>query len=188
MAPEKERCVLKILVVDDFELFRRIMCSKLQSRGGFHITQASDGFEAVQKAEDLQPDLILLDIGLPKLDGIEVARRVGKVAPLAKILFLSVESDPDVIKVALGLGALGYIHKSRIERDLLPAIHAAVAGEPFVTFDLAGAQPDTQHYLARFTVKPTPVRSGKSGAHKVGKTAWYSKHLQKRERQVQTYL
>ena len=87
------------------------MCSKLQSRGGFHITQASDGFEAVQKAADLQPDLILLDIGLPKLNGIEVARRVGKVAPLAKILFLTVESDPDVIKEALGVGALGYIHK-----------------------------------------------------------------------------
>lgn len=115
------------------------MCSKLQSIDGVHITQASDGLEAVQKAEDLQPDLMLLDIGLPKLDGIEVARRMGKVAPLAKILFVSVESDADVIKEALGL-ALGYIHKSRVDRDLLPAIHAAVAGELFASLDLASAQ------------------------------------------------
>ena len=108
----------------------------MQSRAEFHITQASDGFEAVRKAEELQPDLILLDIGLPKLDGIEVARRIRKVVPLAKILFLSVNSDPDVIREALGLGALGYIYKPRVERDLLPAIQAAVEGKQFVSFDL----------------------------------------------------
>lgn len=124
---------LKLLVVEDSDLFRQFIGSKLQSRADFHVTEASDGFEAVQKAENLQPDLILLDIGLPELDGIEVARRIGKVAPRSKILFLTVESDPDVIQEALGLGALGYIHKSRVERDLLPAILAAVVGERFVS-------------------------------------------------------
>lgn len=123
-------------MVEDFDPFRRFICSKLQSRAEFHIAQASDGFEAVRKAEGLQPDLVLLDIGLPKLDGMEVARRIGKVAPLTKILFLSVNSDPDVIREALSLGALGYIHKSRIERDLLPAIEAAVEGRQFVSVDL----------------------------------------------------
>ena len=95
--------------------------------------QASDGVEALQKAEDHQPDLILLDIGLPRLDGIEVAKRVGGVAPLAKILFVTVESDPELIQEALRLGALGYIHKSSMEHDLLPAIYAAVAGERYVS-------------------------------------------------------
>lgn len=123
-------------MVEDFEPFRRLIRSKLQSRAEFHITEVSDGFEAVRKAEKLQPDLILLDIGLPKLDGIEVARRIRKVAPLAKILFLSINSDPDVIREVLGLGALGYIHKSHIDRDLLPAIQAAVEGEQFVSFGL----------------------------------------------------
>lgn len=127
---------MNIFVVEDFDPFRRFICSKLQSMAEFHITQASDGFEAVQKAEELQPDLILLDIGLPKLDGIEVARRIRKVVPHAKILFLSVNSDPDVIREALGLGALGYIHKPRIERDLLPAIEAALDGKQFVSVDL----------------------------------------------------
>ena len=101
-----------------------------------HITQASDGFEAVQKAKELPPDLILLDIGLPKLDGIEVSRRIRKVAPLAKTLFLSANSDPDVIREVLDLGALGYIHKSRTERDLLPAIEVALNGKQFVSVDL----------------------------------------------------
>ena len=127
---------MKILVVEDFDPFRRFICSKLQSRAEFHITEVSDGFEAVQEAEELQPDLILLDIGLPELDGIEVARRIRKVAPLAKILFLSANSDPDVKREALGIGALGYVHKSRIERDLLPAIQAAVKGQQFVNLDL----------------------------------------------------
>jgi len=101
--------------------------------------QASDGVEALQKAEDQQPDLILLDIGLPRLDGIAVAKRMGGVAPAAKILFLTVESDPELIQEALRLGALGYIHKSSMEQDLLPAVHAAVAGERYVsqTLDIA---------------------------------------------------
>lgn len=131
---------LNILVVEDFDPFRRFICSKLQSMAEFHITQASDGFEAVQKAEELQPDLILLDVGLPKLDGIEVARRIRKVVPHAKILFLSVNSDRDLIREALGLGALGYIHKPRVERDLLPAIQAAVEGKQFVGLGLGLAK------------------------------------------------
>ena len=127
---------MNIFVVEDFDPFRRFICSKLQSMAEFHVTQASDGFEAVQKAEELQPDLILLDIGLPKLDGIEVARRIRKVAPLAKILFLIANSDPYVIREVLDLGALGYIHKPRVERDLLPAIQAAVEGKQFVGLGL----------------------------------------------------
>ena len=102
-----------ILVVDDFEGFRRFVCSVLQPRAEFQAAEASNGLEAVKKAEELQPDLILLDIGLPDLNGLEVAKRVLKVAPAAKILFLSQESSPDVVRKALRLGALGYVHKPR---------------------------------------------------------------------------
>ena len=143
---------LKILVVEDFERVRRSVCSALEQRGGFEITQASDGLEAVQKAEKLQPDLILLDVGLPNLNGIEVAKRVRRLAPAAKILFLSVESDPDVIRKAFSVGALGYIHKTRIQRDLLPAIDALLGGKPFVSRDLnfnegTDAQPPYHHKI-----------------------------------------
>jgi DNA-binding NarL/FixJ family response regulator len=121
----------KILVAEDFEEFRRLVCSLLQPEAEFQVELASNGLEAVHKAEEIQPDLIILDISLPKLNGIEVARRVPKLAPAAKVLFLSVESDADLVNEALSLGA-GYIHKSRASRDLLPAVDAVLKGEQFV--------------------------------------------------------
>jgi len=122
----------KILVVEDFEELRRLVCSLLEPREEFQVEAVADGLEAVQKAEQLQPDLILLDISLPSLNGIEVARRVHKLAGGAKILFLSIESDADLVREALTLGA-GYIHKPRVQRDLLPAMDAVLGGEQFVS-------------------------------------------------------
>ena len=123
----------RTLIVDDFEAYRRFIYSTLQQRPGFQIVgHASDGLAAVQLAAELQPDLILLDIGLPKLNGVEAARRIRKVAPAAKILFLSQESSPEVIREAFSLGALGYVHKPRSQTDLLPAIDAVLRGQQFV--------------------------------------------------------
>ena len=131
---------LRILLVEDFAEFRRFVCSLLKAKAEFQVKQASDGLEAVQKAEQIQPQLILLDISLPTLNGIEVARRVPKRAPSARILFLSVESDPDLVNEALSLGA-GYIHKPRASRDLLPAIEAVLKGEQFVSDGLVPTSP-----------------------------------------------
>jgi DNA-binding NarL/FixJ family response regulator len=126
-----------ILIVDDFEPFRRLVCSILSGRPGCQvIDQASDGLQAVQKAEEHQPDLILLDIGLPILNGLTVARRVRKLAPASKILFLTQESSPDVIREGFSLGARGYVHKPHAHSDLLPAIEAVLQGKPFVTGEL----------------------------------------------------
>lgn len=86
---------VRVLVVDDYEPFRRFVCSTLRKRPELQIIgEASDGLEAVHKAEDMQPDLIVLDIGLPTLDGIEAARRIRKLSPQSKILFVSQESLP----------------------------------------------------------------------------------------------
>jgi DNA-binding NarL/FixJ family response regulator len=131
----------KILVVDDFEDFRRFVRSALQQRAEFQITEASDGLQAVEKAEKLHADLILLDIGLPSLNGFEVARRVRYLAPQAKILFLSQESSPDVVRKALSIGARGYVHKLRTGSDLLLAIEAVFRGERFVSDGLIPALP-----------------------------------------------
>jgi len=133
----------KILVVDDYEQFRRFVCSLVQPRPEFQITQASDGLEAVRKVEELQPDLILLDIGLPGLNGLEVARRVRKLAPGARILFISQESSPDVVREALILGARGYVHKPRAAGDLLGAVETVLRGEQFVSDGLIPALPST---------------------------------------------
>jgi len=129
----------KILVVDDFELFRRFVCSFLQQKRVFQVAEASDGLEAVERAEQLNPDLILLDIGLPGLDGLEAAIRIHGSVPTARILFCSQESSPDVIREALKLG-LGYIHKSHTHRDLFPAIEAVLSGRRFVSRNLEPRQ------------------------------------------------
>ena len=88
------------------------------------IGEVSDGLKAVQKAQELQPDLILLDIGLPTLNGIDAARRIRKVAPKSKILFVSQESSSDVVEEALALGALRYVVKIHAGSDLLAAVEA----------------------------------------------------------------
>ena len=102
------------------------------------IGVASDGLEAVQKAEELQPDLILLDIGLPSLNGIEVARQIRKLSPKSKILFASQESAAEMVQGALGTGAQGYVLKSDGGRELLEGVTAVLRGEQFVSGRFAG--------------------------------------------------
>jgi DNA-binding NarL/FixJ family response regulator len=124
------------LVVEDFEGFRRLICSILQQKDGFQITEASDGLEAIQRAQEQAPDLILLDIGLPRLNGMEVARRIRRLAPFSRILFLTQESSSDVVREALSIGALGYVHKSHVRTELLSAIEAVLSGKRFVSSGL----------------------------------------------------
>src|SRR5689334_1254865 len=98
--------VIRILVVDDYEPFRRFVCATLRARPEWQVIgEASDGLQAVQHAETLRPDLILLDIGLPTLDGIEASHRISQLVPGATVLFISQETDTDVISAALNNGA-----------------------------------------------------------------------------------
>lgn len=114
----------------------------LRKRSGLQIVgETADGLEAVQKAEELQPDLVVLDIGLPSLNGIEAARRIRKLSPESKILFVSQESSGDVVQEALALGALGYVVKTHAGSELLAAVEAVCQGRPFVSAGLAGHVP-----------------------------------------------
>jgi DNA-binding NarL/FixJ family response regulator len=124
---------VRILVVDDYEPFRRFICSTLKKRPALQIVgESSDGLEAVHKAEELRPDLIVLDIGLPSLNGIEAARRIRKLSPESKILFISQESSADVLEEALALGALGYVVKADAGSELLEAVNTVLRGDQFV--------------------------------------------------------
>jgi DNA-binding NarL/FixJ family response regulator len=120
--------------VEDFAPYRRFICSTLAGLRGFQVVgEVCDGLEAVQKAEELRPDLILLDIGLPTLNGIEVARRIRKLSPESKIIFVSQESSADVVQAALALGAQGYVVKAQAATDLVAAVEAVLAGKTFVS-------------------------------------------------------
>ena len=133
--------IVRTLVVDDFEPFRRFVCSTLERRPELQVIgEASDGLEAVHKAEELRPDLILLDIGLPTLDGVEAAHRISKVVPSATILFLSQETDADVVAAALSNGAGGYVLKLDANRELLPAVESVLRGQRFIS---TGVTPHT---------------------------------------------
>jgi DNA-binding NarL/FixJ family response regulator len=128
----------RILVVEDYEPFRRFVCSTLSKEPGFQISEAADGLEAVEKAQQLRPELILLDIGLPSLNGIDTARRIRKLLPESKILFVSQESSADVVQEALTSGALGYVVKVHAGNELLPAVEAVLQGMQFVSRGLSG--------------------------------------------------
>jgi DNA-binding NarL/FixJ family response regulator len=136
-----EAPIVRLFIVDDYEPFRKFVRSTLGRRPGLQVIgEASDGLEALRKAEELQPDLIVLDIGLPTLNGMEVARRLRKLCPECKILFLSQGSSADVAQEAFRLGAMGYVVKAYAGNELLPAVEAVCEGRQFVSKGLSGDQ------------------------------------------------
>jgi len=121
--------VVRVLLVDDYQPWLRFIRSMLQDSSELQIiSEASDGREAVQKAIQLKPDLILLDIGLPTLSGIEAARQIREFNPQAKIIFVSEQRCEDIVQEALSTGS-GYVVKFNAARELIPVIKALLDGE-----------------------------------------------------------
>ena len=126
--------VARILVVDDFVPWQHLVSRFLESETDLQIiSTAVDGTEAVQKAQELQPDLILMDLGLPEMNGIEATRQIRIVSPGSKVLFLTHHCDPDLIQAASDAGASGYVLKSDYNADLIPGIRAVLLGQKFVS-------------------------------------------------------
>lgn len=116
-----------VLIVDDYEPFRRFLNAMLREIPQLHVVgEAADGVEAVRRAGELRPDLMLMDIGLPGVNGIEAARRIRVIAPECQIIFVSLESSADVMEEALALGALSYVAKERIGSELRPVLEAVI--------------------------------------------------------------
>jgi len=127
-----------VLVVDDFAQWRRVVVAAVQGKLGLRvIAEAGDGLEAVDKAADLQPDLVVLDIGLPRLNGIEAAQRIKGASPRSKVLFLTENYSSDVAEAALDTGASGYVVKSAFAREMVPAVEAVLAGRQFLSDKLS---------------------------------------------------
>ncbi|HEY4011057.1 MAG TPA: response regulator transcription factor [Acidobacteriaceae bacterium] len=124
---------LRTLVVDDVADFRRLLCSMLEERTECEVVgEASDGLQAVEQAEQLQPDLVLLDLGLPTMNGIEVARRIRKLSPNSKILFVTQNASREIAQGALRTGANGYLLKAEAT-NLPAAVETIIRGEQYVS-------------------------------------------------------
>lgn len=129
----------RVLIVEDYAAFRKFLLLLLQSREDVQVVcEASDGMEAVARAKELQPDLVLLDIGLPTLSGIEAAHLIRKVSQYSKILFVSQENSAEVVGEALRTGASGFVVKTDAGTELLTAIDAVIGGGHFVSSTVAG--------------------------------------------------
>jgi len=129
---------INILVVDDFLPWHEFVVEMFESEDADSniFSFAVDGWEAVQKAQELQPDLILMDISLPVMDGFEAARKIRALSPRSKILFVSERRSREYIQAALDAGASGYILKSDASSDLFQGIAAALGDQQFISRSL----------------------------------------------------
>lgn len=132
---------LGILVVEDFEPLRRLIFHKLKNELHLNnILGAIDGEEGARLAEELKPDLVILDVGLPKLNGLQVAERIRKSAPRSKILFVSQESSEEVVEEAFRVGGTGYVLKIDMGTELATAIAKVLRDEKYLSRSLAGCE------------------------------------------------
>jgi len=129
---------VSILVAEDNQLWRNFIARTLQIESSFEIIcEVVDGLQAILIAEQRRPTIALLDLGLPRLNGLDAARSIRELAPSTKIVFLSDHRDVEVVKAALAVGS-GYVLKSDAADDLVTAIHSAIKGERVLSRQLAG--------------------------------------------------
>jgi DNA-binding NarL/FixJ family response regulator len=131
--------VRRVLLVDDSDLWRRSIRSIFEAQSFWQIVgEASDGWDAIEQVERLDPGLILLDVALPRLNGIETAGRLLERTRAPKILFMSAHTSPDIADAALATGAHGYLLKGDVGSELLRAMEIVARGKRFVSTQLAG--------------------------------------------------
>jgi len=126
----------RILLVDDHPVVRRGLKHLLGVQPGWEIIdEAADGVEAVEKAQRLDPDVVLLDISMPKMGGLEACRLIRETAPRYEILILTQHNSTQMLQEALNAGTRGYVVKSKADSDLLQAVQAAKEHRSFVALD-----------------------------------------------------
>jgi DNA-binding NarL/FixJ family response regulator len=129
--------VTQILVVDDFLPWQQFVVTHFESETDLQVVAVvSDGLQAVQKARELQPDLILMDVSMPGMNGFQATRQIRTISPGSKILFLSEHRGPDLIQAAFDAGGSGYVLKSDSVSDLIPGIRAVLLDQLFVSHSL----------------------------------------------------
>jgi Response regulator containing a CheY-like receiver domain and an HTH DNA-binding domain len=122
---------VRVLLADDHGIVRRGLRSLLEEAGLSVVAEAADGLEAIRLCEEHRPDLLIVDIGMPKMSGIEVATRAQKLDRPPGIIVLSMHADESYIIRALAAGARAYLLKDATDEDLLPAVRAVASGRPY---------------------------------------------------------
>ena len=161
----KRTRTLRILLADDHELVRRGIRGLLRSRRGWRVIgEAANGREAVEKANKLKPDVAVVDVSMPELDGLQVTRQIRDASPNTEVVILTMHESDQMVRRVLGVGALGYVLKSDLEANLVKAVIAVSAGKLFLTpkvsdivvrgFLKNGKQTDTPE--RREELRPTP--------------------------------
>jgi DNA-binding NarL/FixJ family response regulator len=152
--------MVRVLIVEDYEPMRQQIVSMLTGVPELRVVaEVGNGIDAVQVAGELQPDLPLMDIGLPMLDGIQATRRIRKASPGSRILFVTENRSLDIVEEALRSGGSGYVLKSHSGKELLPAIDAVLGGERFISVGLAALALDANTAnpgLRRFLTQSDP--------------------------------
>ena len=129
---------MRVLLADDHSIVRRGLRGLLETAGLTVVAEAADGLEAVRLCEEQHPEILILDIGMPKLTGIEVAARAQKMDRPPGVIILSVHGDETYIMRALAAGARAYLLKSATDEDLIPAVRAVASGKPYFSPAVAG--------------------------------------------------
>jgi DNA-binding NarL/FixJ family response regulator len=152
---------VRVILVDDYTPYRLFVSSTLQNHPKLQIVcEVGDGFKAVQKATELKPDLILMDIGIPTINGIEAARRILEVLPETKILFVTENRSTEIAEQALRIGASGYVVKSNAANELLPAVEAVLQGKRFVSAGIEGYLELRQQSVERISLLQKALEPG----------------------------
>jgi DNA-binding NarL/FixJ family response regulator len=151
----------RILVADDHEVVRRGLCALLQSQSEWEVCgESGDGRDAVDKATKLKPDVVILDIGMPSLNGLEATRQILKINPQIKVLILTLHDSDQVVREVLNAGARGFLLKSDAARDLVAAVEALRRDKTYFTSKVASMV--LEGYLKNGVggaASPTPTRS-----------------------------
>lgn len=129
---------LRLMLVDDHEVVRRGLAALLESSAGWEIVgEAADGRSAVTLAEEVQPDVVVMDVGMPELNGFEATRQILKVRPQIEVLILTMHDGEQLVREVIDAGARGYVLKSDAGRHLVAAVHSLARHQPYFTSEIA---------------------------------------------------